>query len=517
MDETGINPLLALPRELDLEGVNNSSATHTDVSSRPGGPSRSKRKELLKEQWEDLKPLIRRLYLDDNMTREAVTKYIVQEYNFEPTKRQFLRKISEWGFEKNVKKAERKAILLNTATSHGVFETRTIHGRKLDKAKIERWSKRDGIPMQHQELAEDKMEDIQFSTDANDLPSSSPDIETDMQTTHIPNGKEMNIDPKAQHLATDDTADFFNPWAMVDIIGSPQLTGLIGALAICEYDSLSLDLSPGAPNLEEAFESMEETDEPNAAKVVSCAITSTEIVSFGPSTGNKPFPAIPKWVTQNKPNVGISPFPTSTAHAQSPRYELFALKKPQRISESECKAKMRRLSKTNPADILTLVDDMWSIARRYYRQRDYGSAESWYRRIVTAKLHVRHLRQHETIEACLEVVACIYYQGRYAEARAIHQDLHEKILRLFKSNPDHELAITSRKRLARIFSSFGEREQEEAMRREVLQVALNKYGLFNKRLSRCDAWSRVLFAQNETVPAGRTAVPHNVARQDPAS
>ncbi|KAH9217757.1 hypothetical protein DL95DRAFT_521876 [Leptodontidium sp. 2 PMI_412] len=481
MDETGINPLPALPREMDLEGANNSSATHTDISSRPGGPSRSKRKELLKEQWEDLKPLIRRLYLDENMTREAVTKCIVQEYNFEPTRRQFLRKISEWGFEKNVKKAERKAILLNTATSQNSFETRIIHGRKLDKAKIERWSKRDGIPMQHQELAESKVEDIQFSTDADDFPSSSPDAETDVRTTHIPSGEEMDIDPKAQHVAIDVTADFFNPWAVVDVVGSPQLTGLIGALAICECDSLSLDLSPGAPNPEEAFESMEETGEPNAAKVVSCSSTSTEIVSFEPSTRKKTFPTIPKWVTQNKPHIGISPFPTSAAHAQSPSYDLFASKRPPRLSESECKAKMRRLSKTKPADVLALVDDMWSIACRYYSRRDYRAAESWYRRIVTAKLHVRHLRQHETLEACLKVVACIDYQGRYAEARAIHQDLHEKILRLFKSNPDHELTVTSRERLARIFSSFGEREQGEAIRRELLQLALNKYGLFNRR------------------------------------
>lgn len=289
----------------------------------------------------------------------------------------------------------------------------------------------------------------------------------------------MDIDPKTQHVATDVTGDFFNPWTVVDVVGSPQLTGLIGALAISECDLLSFDLSPGAPNLEDAFESME-TDEPNAARVVSCSSTSTEIVSFGPSSRKKTFPTIPKWVTQNIPNVGISPFPTSTAHAQSPRYELLASKKPQRLSESECKAKMRRLSKTKPTDVLALVDDMWSIAGIYYNRADYRAAESWYRRIVTAKLHVRHLRQHETLEACLKVVACIDYQGRYAEARAVHQDLHEKILRLFKSNPDHELTITSRERLARIFSSFGEREQEEAIVRELLQLALNKYGLFNR-------------------------------------
>ncbi|KAG4437237.1 hypothetical protein IFR05_007291 [Cadophora sp. M221] len=486
---------------MDLAAANNSSAPHTDISSRPSEPSGSKRKEFSKEQWEDLKPLIRRLYLDENMTRQAVTKCIIQEHNFEPTRRQFLRKISEWGFEKNVKKAEREAILLNPATSQSAFETRTIYGRKLDKAKIERWSRRDGIPMGRQALAEDKMEDIQLSTvpntggtDTADLPSSNQDAEADIQAAHIPDGEEMDIDPEVQNVTTDFATEFFNPWAMVDIVGSPQLTGLIGALAICEYDSMSLDLSPGAPDLEDAFGVMEETDEPSALEAVSRSSTSTDIVSFGPSERKQTFPIMPRWVTQNNPSLGISPFPTSTAHAKPPSYELFSSKRQPRLSKSECKAMMRKLSKTKPADVLALVDDMWSIARRYYYRSDYSSAESWYRRIVTAKLHVRHLRQHETIEACLKVVACIDYQGRYAEARAIHQDLHDKILRLFKSNPDHELTITSRLRLARIFSSFGERQREESIHRELLQVALNRYGLFNdKCLNAIQNVARCLF------------------------
>jgi hypothetical protein len=62
-------------------------------------------------------------------------------------KKQFLRRISEWGFQKNVKRGERRAILegLGRAVTEGGFEARILRGRKLDKAKIERWKKREGF------------------------------------------------------------------------------------------------------------------------------------------------------------------------------------------------------------------------------------------------------------------------------------------------------------------------------------------------------------------------------------
>lgn len=52
-----------------------------------------------------------------------------------------------WGFEKNVKREERRAILDNLDGEMNAveFEARTIRGRRLDKAKIERWRKREGI------------------------------------------------------------------------------------------------------------------------------------------------------------------------------------------------------------------------------------------------------------------------------------------------------------------------------------------------------------------------------------
>jgi hypothetical protein len=58
-----------------------------------------------------------------------------------------MRKISEWGFEKNIKRSERLAILerLGAGAHAAEFETRMLRGRKLDKAKIERWKKREGL------------------------------------------------------------------------------------------------------------------------------------------------------------------------------------------------------------------------------------------------------------------------------------------------------------------------------------------------------------------------------------
>ena len=62
-------------------------------------------------------------------------------------KKQFLRRISEWGFQKNVKWGERRAILkgIGGAITEGRFEARILRGRKLDKAKLERWRKREGL------------------------------------------------------------------------------------------------------------------------------------------------------------------------------------------------------------------------------------------------------------------------------------------------------------------------------------------------------------------------------------
>lgn len=58
-----------------------------------------------------------------------------------------MRRIVQWGFEKNTKRKERRAILESLGDEmNAKFETKIIRGRMLDKAKVERWRKREGIP-----------------------------------------------------------------------------------------------------------------------------------------------------------------------------------------------------------------------------------------------------------------------------------------------------------------------------------------------------------------------------------
>ncbi len=60
-------------------------------------------------------------------------------------KKQFLRRISEWGLQKNIKRDERRTILesLSDSVKEVEFEPKTLRGRRLDKAKIARWKKRE--------------------------------------------------------------------------------------------------------------------------------------------------------------------------------------------------------------------------------------------------------------------------------------------------------------------------------------------------------------------------------------
>jgi hypothetical protein len=104
----------------------------------------ARRKMYPKEQWLALKPLIYRLYITENQTFTEVAQHLQEHHRFDPTKKQFLRRAKEWGFEKNVKKEERRAIL-ETVDGEGQFEERMLRGRRLDKAKLERWRKREGI------------------------------------------------------------------------------------------------------------------------------------------------------------------------------------------------------------------------------------------------------------------------------------------------------------------------------------------------------------------------------------
>lgn len=82
-------PQAALPHEIDVDNGIDISHFTPQVNASQSRPDISvgvKLKEIAsREDWETLKPIIRSMYLDKNMTRQAVTKYIAEEYNFRLT------------------------------------------------------------------------------------------------------------------------------------------------------------------------------------------------------------------------------------------------------------------------------------------------------------------------------------------------------------------------------------------------------------------------------------------------
>ncbi|KAN0099958.1 hypothetical protein V8E51_013733 [Hyaloscypha variabilis] len=97
-------------------------------------------------EWLELKHVIQRLYIEEGLAFRQVAAYLERNFGFKTTKMQFSRRVKAWGFEKNIKREERKMILqtIGDGVLEGEFEAKVFRGRRLDKAKIG-WRKRDGL------------------------------------------------------------------------------------------------------------------------------------------------------------------------------------------------------------------------------------------------------------------------------------------------------------------------------------------------------------------------------------
>jgi hypothetical protein len=117
------------------------------------------RKQLSIQEWEDLKPLIRELYIEEGRKFAYVQDVLLRDHNFKPTyglspcfdcpsllcyrKKQFDDRIKKWKMRKNTNKHERKNILQNVEALGEDSEVWVVEvaGRRHKKTKLERWQK----------------------------------------------------------------------------------------------------------------------------------------------------------------------------------------------------------------------------------------------------------------------------------------------------------------------------------------------------------------------------------------
>jgi hypothetical protein len=125
-------------------------------------------------------------------------------------------------------------------------------------------------------------------------------------------------------------------------------------------------------------------------------------------------------------------------------------------------------------EVARLVASIAKIGFKYRTLSEYRIAEKWYRCIVTATEGMRDRRPVWILAACLGVILCLNMQGRYAEARGLHQDLYIKVQREFGTL--HPLALLSKAEWCTPLRWFGTQEEEEKIWRELLQSHLSLQG-----------------------------------------
>jgi tetratricopeptide (TPR) repeat protein len=282
-------------------------------------------------------------------------------------------------------------------------------------------------------------------------------------------------------------------WKVVDVIGSPRLCRLIGALTVEACDAIPfLDLARDDLSKEELSEDdLVELCYPNIL-VESEAIEYADKFRTNASSRarlsggelwlresrslkhNSPINTT-SWICPlGSPYSELCPFPqVAASNNWTPNPEYLYPITSSEWPEAQCRTYFKKLAYLNIEELKRLIARMASLAFKCRRLDQFDMSEKWHRYIVTATERMRNPRPCWILRACLGVIADLRLQGRFAEARDLHQDFHIKVERIF--GPNHLLTLSSKAELAVSLRSF-RKQEEEKIRRELLQSYLNFHG-----------------------------------------
>jgi tetratricopeptide (TPR) repeat protein len=403
-----------------------------------------------------------------------------------------------------VKKNERRAIIGHFGPELGKveFEAQMLRGRKLDEAKLNRWMKLEKVNFEESPTEEKKAACVQskfhsclgsvYLTDidceANVIPfkqdfgptNQDPKKPPLTQISNYEEQSEFNSQVQgSQTVSVLQYNDYPFDWNCVDVLGSPGLTKLIGALTIEECEVPFLDLASdslgtgdivGSDLLDLCSRGDSGPGESIVSRMHSWSKCSSSLINTS-QTSEK------LWISTNFAlHSELNPFPTSSSQSYDlhPKFFRNGLLK-STLSESECKNKLQRLKRMQDTELIHLTETMGAIAEDYYDQGYCETAETWFRRVVRAKQLVSWYKPHQTLWACLRVADCLERQDRYREAHQLLQGLHGTIERTLAV--DHEITLRSKKLKADLLGKLGFWSEEEDFRRQLLQIRLNSLGI----------------------------------------
>ncbi|KAH8816514.1 hypothetical protein F5884DRAFT_226365 [Xylogone sp. PMI_703] len=118
-----------------------SSTPAVTLRAEPGKP-----RMYSEDDWEAQRSVIKQLYDVENRPLKEVVDILGRTRSFFATERQYKRRISKWGLDKNVKKSEMQAIVRKQQTRIGEDKESAfrVRGREVEPLKIQRWMRQHG-------------------------------------------------------------------------------------------------------------------------------------------------------------------------------------------------------------------------------------------------------------------------------------------------------------------------------------------------------------------------------------
>ncbi|PMD62968.1 uncharacterized protein K444DRAFT_661992 [Hyaloscypha bicolor E] len=461
------------------------------------------RQGFSKGDWAEVKETIRELYLDQGHTLLQLAQYLQENHGFKPTKKQLLYHISGWGFEKNIKKDERRKIIqqLGSEVHNAEFAPQNFKGRQLHKTKLNRWMRIEKATAEKSSGKDVLLQEVSASGMPSHVRDEDPEAPRPTQISI--HEEQVAFEEQVEELDAARSLDYkeyeFDPNSL-DVVGSPRLTRLFGFLTIEECDDIDdLDLAGGDLEMGDIWSQdlldvcsrsdrhgEEEDALENELSTPTSGIPGTSLP--GTLKTSRIIGSLEEW-TKKWFQYEVYPFPTSQSCARF-RYDFSGIMFSSRgssqpkMSPSQCKKKFQALKSLEHVGIIHLMEAMAAVALELYQDSHYVEAEFWFRRIVTTKQVKQLIAWHnpqKTLLICVFIINCMVFQGRIREAHQLHEDFHDKVERVLGA--DHDVTCFSRELRGGLLRQLGLGE-EEGLFRQHLQICLTALGTAHPRTAK---------------------------------
>jgi tetratricopeptide (TPR) repeat protein len=141
---------------------------------------------------------------------------------------------------------------------------------------------------------------------------------------------------------------------------------------------------------------------------------------------------------------------------------------------SEYQDKFTKLRQICPETHPAMISVMEKLGSAYYHLGKASQAEHWYRCAVTARQETEGDLSLGLLDAWLGVIDAANAQGRYTEAKSLHQEIHQSILSSVAH--DHSIVQKSLQIIALISGNLGYHNDAEEYYRQLIQIRLSIFG-----------------------------------------